>query len=88
MVGSTKTHAAMVGPTSSIVQDGSRAGFIVIIKNEGSEDLVFSSEDVAARLLQGAPEKGSPLKVYGYEERLLEETKRVNAARGSEGANS
>lgn len=81
---SVKQNTVAISLESSTIQSGARANFIIGVKNGGDEDIIFSTENVTAKLNDGSHSNEDFMKVYSYEELVKEEkTRQAWAAVGA-----
>lgn len=73
---SAKTHIVVIALESSTIQNGTRANFIIAVRNGIDREINFSTENITAKLKSGIPGPDASMKVYSYEELVREEKKR------------
>ena len=71
---SIKRHTVSISPEESVIRVGQRGAFVVVVRNSGTDEFVFSTDDIAAAA--AGPGTTGPLKVFSYEELVAEERRR------------
>lgn len=75
VLASIKTHVVILRIPGTVIQSGKDVDFAISINNPTSSDVLFSTENVTASW------KGTPLKVYSFEEMMADEQRQQSIQR-------
>jgi hypothetical protein len=73
---SAKMNDVAIALESATIRNGARANFIVAVRNGLNKDIIFSTEDITAKIMTGNSVPGENMKVYSYDDLVREEKKR------------